>query len=415
MFNETIDVADIMRKIRSEVLPDDNFDVQFDSNVSQELSNLTNDIKRIHEFIINTRNNIENHKNIGYNIPAYSRFPWIVRKPFHFISRIFSLAIRFITREQNIVNNDVSASIKAIVESEQQIFKALSIISNHSSKLEEINVVLSKKLDDQISECNEYKKKYLELYNKMIELDKAVNESNVDMDNSLYLRFEDEFRGNTDDISKRLTYYIDNFVRENITLDTDKAIIDIGCGRGEWLELLKQNGYNQPIGIDINESMVHYCTNRGLKVICSDAIEYLKTLEEKSVKLITAFQVIEHLNFKQINTFLEEISRVLDDNGIVILETPNPYNLEVGACNFYIDPTHIKPIHPSLLEFVAKEKGINTQIVHWKKDEVEKWWESVVASDETDVLSSPSFRTVTETIKNTLYNSSDYALIGSKK
>jgi O-antigen chain-terminating methyltransferase len=171
----------------------------------------------------------------------------------------------------------------------------------------------------------------------------------------------------------------------------------------------------EPTGIDINETMVKVCQDKGLDVVNMDAIEYLKKLDENSVILITGFQVVEHLHFNQLNELMKEISRVLDDDGIVILETPNPYNLEVGACNFYVDPTHKRPLHPSLLEFLAQVNGISkTEIVLWKSEEIDKWWNSVVESDETDIFNSSSYRTVVSSIKGSLYNSPDYALVGIK-
>lgn len=396
MYDKSIDVAEIMRKIRSEVIPEDIYATKLSSETPQVLSDSINEMNKIHSFLVNTRNNMELHKIIGYSIPRFDRFPWLARKIFTFTARIIAKATRFITKEQNIVNDDISASLKAIVESEQQIMKALSymdILSKQNRELENKNIVLSKQLAEVV---------------------RKVGNINTNIDDKLYLNFEDKFRGSNDEIRNRLSYYINNFILNNVNKESNKIIIDIGCGRGEWLDILRLSGYDA-IGVDNNETMINYCREKGYKVICKDAIGYLKTLNEKSVKLLTCFQVVEHLYFNQLYELMEEISRVLDDNGMVIIETPNAHNLEVGSCNFYIDPTHKRQIHPYLLEFLAKEKKIKkTQIVHWKDEEIDQWWNSIVEGDETDIFDSPSFRTIAASIKGSLYNSPDYALIGIK-
>lgn len=382
MYNKFIDVAEIMRKIKSEVIPEDTYMSELSGQTSQGLSDTISEINRIHSFITNTRDNIDHHKRIGYNIPTFDRFPWPLRKLFVFTARIVARITRFITREQNVVNEDISASLKAIVESERQILNAISYID-----------ILYQKREIEIKEM------------KM----------NTTVDDKLYLKFEDKFRGNSDEIKNRLSYYFDNYIFNYVNKEDYKKIIDIGSGRGEWLEVLKQNGYSA-VGIDNNAIMVKVCQEKGLEAICEDAIKYLEMLDEKSVKLLTCFQVVEHLHFKQINRLLKEISRVLDDNGMVIIETPNAHNLEVGSHNFYIDPTHKRPIHSSLLEFLAQENGINkTEIVYWKSDEIDQWWNSVVAEDETEIFNSPAFRTIASSIKKVLYNSPDFALVGMKK
>jgi len=122
-------------------------------------------------------------------------------------------------------------------------------------------------------------------------------------------------------------------------------VLDVGCGRGEWLELLQVNGYKAK-GIDINRVMVSQCRERGLDVKEHDVIDYLSTLSSESLNVITGFHIIEHLPFETLMRLLEESYRVLKKGGMVIFETPNPENIIVGACNFYTDPTHQNPIPP---------------------------------------------------------------------
>jgi O-antigen chain-terminating methyltransferase len=124
----------------------------------------------------------------------------------------------------------------------------------------------------------------------------------------------------------------------------NSLVVDVGCGRGEWLELLNENGW-QAIGVDTNRSMVDLCKELGLNAVVGDAIQYLSTINAESVSVISGFHIVEHLPFDLLVRLVQEAHRALLPGGILILETPNPENYKVGAINFYLDPTHRNPIH----------------------------------------------------------------------
>jgi SAM-dependent methyltransferase len=96
---------------------------------------------------------------------------------------------------------------------------------------------------------------------------------------------------------------------------------------------------------------------RGLEVIEEDALSYLRNLPEESLSAVTGFHFIEHLRFETLIELLDEIARTLRPGGLVIFETPNPKNLVVGACNFYSDPTHVKPLFPETVRFILGHRG----------------------------------------------------------
>jgi O-antigen chain-terminating methyltransferase len=133
-------------------------------------------------------------------------------------------------------------------------------------------------------------------------------------------------------------------------------MVDVGCGRGEWLGLLQQQGFHVT-GIDLNPDMVSYCTALGLQAQCMDAVAYLRGQPENSLALVTGFHIIEHLPFEILLNLLDAALRALRPDGLVIFETPNPENLIVGACNFYYDPTHRHPIVPVVAQFMAQQRG----------------------------------------------------------
>jgi SAM-dependent methyltransferase len=169
-----------------------------------------------------------------------------------------------------------------------------------------------------------------------------------------YVEFEDNFRGTSTDIKARLEVYLPYL--QQFSGDQSATVIDIGCGRGEWLGLLKQNQINA-IGIDMNTAMVETCRDRGFSAYCLDAIDYLREQPEASLAAITGFHIIEHLPFKVLLSLFDAALRALRPDGLIIFETPNPENLAVGACNFYFDPTHLNPIVPAVAQFMAKQRG----------------------------------------------------------
>jgi O-antigen chain-terminating methyltransferase len=180
--------------------------------------------------------------------------------------------------------------------------------------------------------------------------------------NSFYVAFEDHFRGTREDISDRLKVYLPLIEKANVGTP-DAPILDVGCGRGEWLELLKESGYISR-GLDINRVMVEQCQARGLEAIEADIINYLQSLPENSLGAITGFHIIEHLPFKTLMRLFSETVRVLKPQGLVIFETPNPDNVLVGSNTFYLDPTHINPLPSATIKFMAEMFGLyNTQVI----------------------------------------------------
>jgi len=168
-----------------------------------------------------------------------------------------------------------------------------------------------------------------------------------------YLAFEDRFRGSSEDIAERLSVYLP-YLSE--IPDDAKPVVDVGCGRGEWLQLLKAQGY-PAIGVDTDAAMVEHCRKEGLDVVEGDALQYLGTLRSESVRAVSAFHLVEHVPFAVTLQLFKEMRRVLVPAGIAIIETPNPHNILVGACHFYNDPTHLRPIPSPLLSFAAEFCG----------------------------------------------------------
>jgi SAM-dependent methyltransferase len=170
-----------------------------------------------------------------------------------------------------------------------------------------------------------------------------------------YRTFEEKFRGPRQEIKSRLCFYLPFIEPLKKTQACPKAV-DLGCGRGEWLELLAENGFSAQ-GVDRDDGMLAACCERGLSFEKEDAIDYLKHLPDASMAIVSGFHIAEHLPFADMRMLVQESARVLAAGGLLILETPNPENLRVASTNFYLDPTHMRPLPPDLLKFLAEYYG----------------------------------------------------------
>ena len=181
----------------------------------------------------------------------------------------------------------------------------------------------------------------------------VTNTADVALDASLYVALEDRFRGDAESIVERQRAYLP-FVQG--IASPERPIVDLGCGRGEWLRVLAEAGISA-IGVDSNPAFVGEVEDGGSTVVEADLVEYLRSTPEGSVGVITMFQVVEHLPLAVLVDVMGEISRVLVDGGLFLAETPNSLNLQVSATTFWLDPTHQRPLHPELLKFLAVHTG----------------------------------------------------------
>ncbi|MFM0248800.1 DUF4214 domain-containing protein [Paraburkholderia sediminicola] len=174
---------------------------------------------------------------------------------------------------------------------------------------------------------------------------------------SLYANLEDKFRGSRQDIKNRQSIYVP-YIRDARAGVATAPVLDLGCGRGEWIELLGEQGLIGR-GVDRNRVFLEGCRELNLDVVESEAISYLRGLQANSVGAVTAFHLIEHISHRTLIALFDEALRVLKPGGIVIFETPNPNNVQVGSCTFYLDPTHKNPLPPALIGHLLEARGFN--------------------------------------------------------
>ena len=174
-------------------------------------------------------------------------------------------------------------------------------------------------------------------------------------EDNFYRDFEERFYAPREIIKELRKVYIP-FCEPLVEIYNKDKVFDIGCGRGEWLELMSEIGF-EAYGCDIDEGMLRACYERGLSATKQEAVSFLKSLPDESHVVISAFHVIEHISFDDLRTLVSESLRVLKPGGLLILETPNIENINVAANNFYLDPTHKRPIPPLMLSYLPEYYG----------------------------------------------------------
>ena len=181
-------------------------------------------------------------------------------------------------------------------------------------------------------------------------LDEKAGENRIP--SRIYAGIEDVFRGDSVTVlggQNRYKEYLGS-------VSAEFPLLDLGCGRGEWLKSLSDEGIPAS-GIDSNEWFVDQCRTNGLAVEHGDIFDHIRQLPDESLGAITLFQVVEHLPFVRVLQLFDEACRTLITGGVLIAEVPNAKNLRVGSGTFWIDPTHERPWYPELLEFLARQAG----------------------------------------------------------
>ena len=217
---------------------------------------------------------------------------------------------------------------------------------------------------------------------------------------AIYVSFEDRFRGTRLEVKERSRVYLP-LLQERKIGTKRMPILDVGCGRGEWLELLLENDLTAG-GVDINRVLLAYCKDAGLNVTEGDILEHLKKLPDRSLGAVTGFHIIEHLPLDILVRVFDETVRVLKPGGIAIFETPNPNNVLVGSHNFYMDFTHLKPLPSLTTQFILEARGLcDVQILN-----LHPYPESLRLQDDGTEL--------TKRFNDYFYGPQDYAVIGRK-
>jgi len=181
----------------------------------------------------------------------------------------------------------------------------------------------------------------------------ALERSEMD---ALLAAMHEQFRGPREQIVERLRVYLP-FLERAAAATGARTLLDVGCGRGELLSVTRDAGW-QARGVDTNAALLAACRAEALQVIEEDALVYLASCPTASVAVVAAVHVIEHLPFERFVALIDEAIRVLRPGGLLLLETPNPQNVLVGAATFFADPTHRRPLPSPVVAFVVEARGL---------------------------------------------------------
>jgi O-antigen chain-terminating methyltransferase len=206
-----------------------------------------------------------------------------------------------------------------------------------------------------------------------------------------WLKFADRFRGSEEDIRARQQMYATRF-REHA------PVLDIGCGRGEMIQILQDAGITAR-GVDSNDDSIALCLAKGLNAEQADLFTYLSDLPDASLGGVICCQVVEHLPPARLPEMIRLVHAKLRAGGLVALETPNPECLAIFATHFYIDPTHRHPIPPVLTSFYLEEAG-------FARIEIERL--------SAAIESMPSLAELPEAFRKEFFGSLDYVAFGIK-
>jgi O-antigen chain-terminating methyltransferase len=206
-----------------------------------------------------------------------------------------------------------------------------------------------------------------------------------------YGRFAERFRGTEEYVKSSQAIY-DPYFRGR------RSVLDIGCGRGEFLERMRELGVAAR-GIDSSEESVALCRHKGLDAEAADLFEYLGSLPEASLDGIFCSQVVEHIPPDRLPEMIKLAAGRLERGGVIAIETPNPECLAIFATHFYLDPTHQRPVPHALLAFYLEEFGVGNIEVQKLSPAAE---------------SMPSVASLPEDFRDAFFGGLDYAITGRR-
>jgi O-antigen chain-terminating methyltransferase len=212
-----------------------------------------------------------------------------------------------------------------------------------------------------------------------------------------YLAFEARFRPE-ESVRRRQRTYVE-------LLRGCKRVVDLGCGRGELIELLAAEGVSA-YGVEIEPDFLELLAEKGTEVVRQDAVAHLAELEPGTVDGIVASHLVEHLPTASVSQLVALADEKLPDGGLLVLETPNPESLLAGSVNFHRDPTHVRPIHPDTLAFLCESAGFGGVEI-----------QRLSPVPEGERLPAPEegpLEPVVQQLNELLYGYQDYAVIARK-
>jgi O-antigen chain-terminating methyltransferase len=226
------------------------------------------------------------------------------------------------------------------------------------------------------------------------------------LDSYKYVGFEDQFRGSAEDIRRRVLEYLPVFQKA-------QDVLDVGCGRGEFLGVLKEHGVRAR-GIDVNGAMVAVCREHGLDATEADALAYLRSLPDGSLGGLFAAQVIEHLEPRYLVSLLDAAAEKLRPGAPIVLETINPACWFAFFESYIRDITHVRPIHPETLQYLLVASGFQRVEIRYRAPYPDHEKLQPIAANPSLGEAVDTLNANVERINRLLFTWLDYAAIGHR-
>ena len=221
-----------------------------------------------------------------------------------------------------------------------------------------------------------------------------------------YFALEKDFRGTEEEIRERQSYYLSHFQRCT-------SVLDIACGRGEFLELMKGAGV-PATGVDLDADMVGRCLEKGLSAVQADVFAHLAQIVDGSLDGIFCSQFVEHLDPADYTHLVLEAVRKLAPGGVLAIETQNPECLAIFSQSFYIDPTHVRPIPAAQMRYLFTQAGLEDVTTHYLSPasaHLPVLPELTAAADSESIA---TFNKAVQRFNATFFGGMDYGVIGRK-
>lgn len=320
---------------------------------------------------------------------------FLVEKPLQQQTIFNTYLVRSFNQQRDIMSN-LSNQINEVMsksKNKDEISKINNTLAELESTIKELkdeNTLLKKEIEQNYSkyllDTNHGKKGLVNIYNLFD-----------------YKEFTDKYRGSEQSIKEKLFIY-KKYV-ENLN-----TVVDIGCGRGEFLSLLTDWGSQDSFGFELNYAFYKKALSEGLKVFYGDGVEYLDNNANLNLDGIFCSQMIEHLSLEELLTFINGASKNLRKGGMLIFETPNPKTLFVHTNSFVLDPTHQKFVHPETAKSILEANGFKVIDILF----ISPHDQNVAEISSTYIDNLEEFNKSIRKLNDLLYGAQDYSIIAEK-
>ena len=338
---------------------------------------------------------------------------------------------RLLVWGRKLINGEVKRYVGLMIGRQSEFNKrTVSILSGFNNKIDDVNNKIDdviNKIDDVINKIDDVNNK---INNKIDDVNNKINNKIDDVNNKIDKTDSKNSISSVDKIYGDMNYFVFNELfggsNEEIKVNTEqfldffsgcKNVLDIGSGRGIFLELLKEKGI-KGYGIDTNDDLISYCKRKDLNVQKDDVITHLKKLNNKSLDGIFISHIIEHLKHEDIIYMLKLCYEKMQYSSYIVIATPNILNMTVSSNTFYTDPTHITHVHPEFIKFllrIYRFRDIQERFYQpTSKDQILKKIDNIesLGDEEKKIYDIMNYNI--DILNNVLFGYRDYAIIAKK-